>query len=246
MAKKISSPTHDLVKHFVKLRKEKKYREEMNTLIIFGHKILNAITNKIKIKTFITYDENLLNKHPNSILCTYEIMKKIANVPSPESVAAEIFLPAKLELKNENYLLVLDKINDPGNLGTLIRSAHALNFDGVIITPQSVDPFNEKAIRAAKGSTLFIPLFFYSSDEISKIASEKGVNLYLADLNGQDVKDVRFSKPLMLVLSSESHGIDKWTKEITNKVRIPMREDIDSLNVATSGSILLYLIRRSI
>jgi RNA methyltransferase, TrmH family len=137
-------------------------------------------------------------------------------------------------------LVVLDKIKDPGNLGTIIRTAHGLLWDGVVITPDSVDPFNDKALRAAKGSTFFIPIFYKAREHIEKLIKENKFKPYLADLKGKELSTCSFTPPLMLILSSESQGVGTWAKPTQNRVTIPLAKDIDSLNVAISGGILMY------
>jgi TrmH family RNA methyltransferase len=238
--KEIKSLQNPIIKHLVSLRKDKKYRGEKNSCLIIGNKIVNETLKKIKPKTLITTDP--LFKQENAILVSDQIMKKITDLPSPETLLAEISLPKETEITNQQYLLVLDKIKDPGNLGTLIRTAHGLKWDGVIITPNSVDPYNDKALRSAKGSTFSIPIFFKNSKEILELIKNKQFNALLADIKGKDLKKTSPPKPLLLILSSESHGSDKWAENIP-KISIPMRNDIDSLNVAISGAICMYEIR---
>jgi RNA methyltransferase, TrmH family len=244
--KKITSPSHPIVKHLMNLRKEKNYREEQNSCLLVGNKISIEMMQKKPslIKSVITSDNSKEFSFP-TLYITDEIMKKITGVVSPEERAVEIFLPEKKEIKNEKFVLVLDKIQDPGNLGTLIRTAHGLNWDGIILTDETVDPFNDKALRAAKGSTFFIPLFFKSSSQIQSLIQEKKFTPYLADLHGKNLQDMDFEPPLLLILSSESQGVQKWTKNIENKITILLKKDIDSLNVAISGAILMYAMRNS-
>lgn len=243
--KKITSLSHPLVKHLVKLRKERSYREEKNALILAGNKIAREVSEKkVRIKNFIIVENSPFQMGESPIIVTKEIMKKITGLVSPEDLALEIEIPEKKAIKDEKYLLVLDKISDPGNLGTLIRTAHGLNFDGVVLTENTVDPYNDKALRAAKGSSFSLPLFFLSTKELEDLALKKKYNLFLADLNGKKPEDLSFLPPLMLILSSESKGPMSWTKKIMNKVTIPMKKDLDSLNVAISGAILMYLMRK--
>lgn len=236
----IKSTSNPYIQHLIKLRQDKSYRQEKNLCLIVGNKIVKEVAKKHKLVSLISSDTEIDLSHENKIIVTDEIMKKITSLPSPENLAAEVNLPPQKEISKEKYLLVLDKIKDPGNLGTLIRTAHGLGWDGVIITKDSVDPFNDKALRSAKGSTFFIPIFFISTEEIKKLIEEKKFVPYLADLEGKNLSSYTFSKPLLLILSSESHGIGNWTKPIKNRVTIPLVKDIDSLNVAISGGILMY------
>jgi RNA methyltransferase, TrmH family len=238
--KSIKSISNPYIQHLIKLRQEKSYRIEKNLCLIAGNKIVNEVSKKHKLISLISNDPSLEIDHENTILVTEEIMKKITGLPSPENLAAEVEIPLETKISSEKFLVVLDKIKDPGNLGTIIRTAHGLCWDGIIITPDSVDPFNDKALRAAKGSTFFIPIFYKSSEDIEFLIKEKKITPYLADLKGKELSSCTFTKPLMLILSSESQGVGKWTKTIKNKITIPLAENIDSLNVAISGGILMY------
>lgn len=236
----IKSTTNPFIKHLIKLREDKNYRKETNLCLIIGNKIVKEVAKKHKLVSVISSDPEIDISFENKIIVSDEIMKKITALPSPESLAAEVILPSQKEISKEKFILVLDKIKDPGNLGTLIRTAHGLGWDGVIITKDSVDPFNDKALRSAKGSTFFIPIFYRSIQEIQTLIDEKKFIPYLADLDGKSLSSYTFRQPLLLILSSESHGADSWTKPIKNKVTIPLVKDIDSLNVAISGGIIMY------
>ena len=246
--KKISSKTHFYIKHLCKLVTDKSYRKKTNSIVLLGEKIAKESTDKCKIKSLIVSDKKYLIpsflkkfklREENIYFVSKPVMQKIWKMSSCEEIALEIEKPSEQVLKNEKYLVVLDKIKDPGNLGTLIRTAHGLNWDGVIITENSVDPYNDKALRAAKGSTFSIPLFFKKTQDVKKM---KNFNFFIADIKGTKINEINFPKPLILVLSSESQGCSSWTSGFT-KITIPMKKDIDSLNVAVSGGILLFTMR---
>lgn len=238
MKKKITSLKHPTVKHLLSLRSKKIYRDNKKLLFVFGKKIVKDLEKRSLIKTYITSDENFSSDLP-TIFVTEEIMRKVTNLKSPDSYAAEVFYP-EMRVPEGDYILILDSIMDPGNLGTLIRSALALGWDGVIITKGSVDPFNDKAIRAAMGATFSIPIAILTKEEMKKFIS--GRESYLADINGRDVNSFSFSPPVSLILSNESKGADKALLKLTKGVGVPIK-NMDSLNVSAAGSILLYLMR---
>ena len=228
------------VKHFVKLRKNKKYRLQSGTCLVMGNKIIPELQKKGVIKKIIT---TVSMEGDNILLVSEEIMKKITGMSSCEELAAEVFLPPDKNITSEKRLLMLDKIRDPGNMGTLIRTAAALQWDGIIITPDTVDPFNDKALRAAKGSTFSIPLFFYDSySRLFDLIEEKKYQVMIADIDGTDIKQIKIAPPLILLLSNESRGIDNRLKTIQGfyPTAIPMASNVESLNVAISGAILMY------
>lgn len=235
VAKKITSLQHPLVKHWVSLRTDKTYREENQRLLIVGRKMAN----EIPLEVLISLEPSDIPAK-EKIIVTEPILKKITGLQAPDGFAAEATLPKPQNLQKKNWLLVLDRISDPGNLGTLMRTALALGWEGVIVTPGTVDLFNDKALRAAKGAHFHLPYAQMSEQEIAKM----GHHLYTADLKGEKVGSAEFKKPLALILSSEGHGTFSWTEKISKKVTIPMRAEVESLNVAASGAILLYEMRQ--
>ncbi len=169
-----------------------------------------------------------------------EVLKKIAGVPAPDGFAALAPLPAARPLERVDRLLILDRIADPGNLGTLLRTALALGWNSVALTPGSVDPFNDKALRASKGAPFFLGVTIATPDEITAFATAEALQVVVADLEGEPIGKRPFAPPLALVLSNESEGVLPWARTLGEPVRIPMRFGVESLNVAASGAILLH------
>jgi TrmH family RNA methyltransferase len=243
--KTIKSLQNPLIKHLKLLRKNKKYRNEMKTVLVTGEKIIKELPPS-QIKNFLTSNPKTPIKAKNTFLVTKEIMKKITNLKNPEDLAAEVFLKPFNEnsILKKNFLLILDEIKDPGNLGTLIRTALCLKWDAIIITKNSVDPYNDKALRSAKGATFKIPIFLKSKKDINNLIKKKKYNAYIADVKGEKVENISFTPPLTLILGSESKGIDKKMLKIAKRITIPINKKTNSLNVAISGGILMYLIRK--
>lgn len=240
----ITSLQHPIVKHFVKLRNSRAYRKEVNTALIVGTKLVQELSALTSFKTFIIEEgaQPLSVKAEETFSVTPGILKKISGVDQPEPYAAEIFLPAPANLKGKKRILAFDGISDPGNLGTLLRSALALGWDGAFIVQGSADPFNEKALRAAKGATFHIPICEGSSAELQELIEKESLSVYIADMDGKRVEEQEIREPLILIMGSESHGVRFNPKEGSKKVAIPMDQKMESLNVAVAGSILMYLI----
>jgi TrmH family RNA methyltransferase len=116
----------------------------------------------------------------------------------------------------------------------------ALGWDGVLLTPDTVDPFNDKALRASKGALFSMP--FVWGDGMSFL-QESGLQAYLADLEGIDLADVQVDGSFALILSNEGRGPSAWAEMQAQKVSIPMLRGVESLNVAASGAIFLYVMR---
>jgi TrmH family RNA methyltransferase len=243
--REITSLQHPIVKHFVKLRKSRAFRKETGSALIVGTKLVKELAAKFPLKTLFMEkgSEKIACKAENCFVVTAEILKKITGLETAEPYAAEITLPQAGSLKGKKFLLALDGISDPGNLGTLLRTALALGWEGVFITDESTDPFNEKALRAAKGSTFHLPIQEGSREELNELIEKNGLQVYLAESEGKDVGEVEFSSPLILVLGSEAHGVRFLSKKKASVLSIPMDKKMESLNVAAAGAILMYLMR---
>jgi TrmH family RNA methyltransferase len=135
---------------------------------------------------------------------------------------------------------VLDRVADPGNLGTLLRSAQAFGWDGVYLIDGCCDPFNDKALRAAKGATFALPYAQGSFDRLQTLGSWQ---LMVADLKGRPPEQVAVGGPLALVLGNEAAGVQEAIRKQGTAVTLPTAAAVDSLNVSVAGGILMYLFR---
>ncbi len=200
--------------------------------------MLQTVDTHAQLKRIVTLSEQNDFSADEQLIVTPEILKKISGTPSPEPIAAEVTLPENQKISGR-LLLALDQISDPGNLGTLLRTAFAFGVQGVFLTDGCADPFNDKALRAAKGATFLLPLQHGNLEDLAKIAKSRTV--YIADLGGNEL--LKPQTPALLILGNESHGPSPELLKLGEKVTIPMRPEIDSLNVAIAGSILLHQMR---
>lgn len=234
VSKKITSLQHPLVKHWFELRNQKSYRQETQRLLVVGKKMIQ----ELPIDVLITLEDSEEISCKEKVIVTEPILKKITGLEAPDGFAAEIAMPKEEKnWKDKKRVLILDQIRDPGNLGTLLRTALALGWEGVITTPGTVDLFNDKALRAGKGAQFHLPFGELSQEEIQDL----GLQFYMADLEGTSLEKGHFKTPMALILSSEAHGARNWPN--AQKITIPMKSHVESLNVATSGAILLYEMR---
>jgi TrmH family RNA methyltransferase len=244
ISRTISSLQHPFVKYCVKLRTDKNFRAKEKKILIFGSKIIAEVSSLRPVDVlFETYLHSTSARAKETIIVSEEIIRKISGITAPEPVAAIVSMPETENLSLRPYLLVLDRISDPGNMGTLIRSALALGWDGVFLLDNCCDPFNDKALRAGKGSTFRIPIQQGNFAVLQKILGALPRDVYLADIEGPSFKDVSSSSPKALILSSESHGPMQEYKNQFSKISIPMPGAMESLNVAIAGGILLQHLR---
>lgn len=241
--KVISSLDHPLIKHLVKLRTDREYRYEKQSAIIIGQKLIREMSSYADFKAVIVEQGTSFPDFSQVYEVPRSLLKKITGVENPEPIAAEVAIPPFQQLNNKQFLVIFDGVADPGNLGTLLRTALALNWEGAFFAPHCTDPFNEKAIRAAKGATFQLPLQMGSWDEIKKIIHENKMQVYLGDVKGSPLNKIKFQKPLALILSNESQGASDEAKALATPITIPINPKMESLNVASAGAILMYEMR---
>ncbi len=246
--KEISSLQHPSVLLSVRLRQEKKEREKEGLVLVLGKKLITDLSSFYPIHTLFFTKTPPNNLRAEKVFrISPEVLKKISGVAEKDGCAAWVPLPKPQSLEKKQHLLVLDGLGDPGNLGTLWRSALALGWEGIWLTPGTVDPFNDKALRAAKGATFRLPFDRISGEDIARWVQKYGARLYTADLEGKPLCDCpRASSPIALLLGSEGGGPRSWSDPISYKVTIPMKNEVESLNVASAGAILLYEMRPGI
>lgn len=246
--REISSLQHPLVKHLVKLRESREYRYETSRVVISGLKLIQELSSSRPFRTLIL-EEGFIPSFSCPAVEIYSVptavLKKITGLVNPEPIAAELDMPLTQDLSSLNYLLILDGISDPGNLGTLLRTALALGWEGAFLTPGSTDPFNEKAVRAAKGATFKLPVKSGSWQELTALLQEKKYTLYAADAKGKNFSECRISAPIALALGNEAHGLARELTAAAQLLAIPMSGPMESLNVASAGAILMYALRQS-
>lgn len=233
--KEISSLQNPQVKHWIKLRKDSEYRQQSQTVFLEGKKLVEEAKD---IVALISTDPN----QSDAIVVTDIVFEKISGMKSPEGVAAEVKMPKKGSWTQLERLLVLDGINDPGNLGTLFRTAMALGWQGVFLLGECCDPFNEKALTASRGAALKLPFQRGSWNELEDLIQQFQLTPLVADLNGQSIDTIKNRGQIALVLGNEAHGPSPQTLKRCKPITIPIH-NMESLNVAIAGGIMMYQLR---
>lgn len=243
----ITSPQHPLVKHLVKLRQQRAYRYQEKSCVLIGSKVVEELGEQnLAVRLFVErgkpFPSGLKAKECYEV--SSEVLKKISGQGAPESWVVEIAMPIPPSLEAARELLVLDGVADPGNLGTLLRTALAFGWQGVFLLPSCCDPYNDKALAAARGATFRLPWRSGSYEELESILDKTGLPCLVADPQGQAlaIQDPTFNQGKCLVLGNEGHGPSAWVKDRGEKVALLMPGNMESLNVAIAGSIFLYLL----
>jgi RNA methyltransferase, TrmH family len=240
----LSSLQHPLVKHLVKLRQNRAYRYEQKTVLISGIKLVRELSQKFSFKNILvekTYRPLFSYKAEQTNTTSLAILEKITGLEAPEPIAAEICMPIFQDLQSTKRLLILDRVVDPGNLGTLLRTALAFDW-AVFLVEGCVDLYNDKALRAAKGATFFLNLAQGGLIDLQNLLKKGSFHIYAADAKGDKIQNLS-EKSIALVLGNESHGVSPFIMQHAKKIAIPIKKPVESLNVAIAGAIFMYLLQ---
>ena len=233
----ITSLNNDKVKELVKL-KDKKYRDKMGLFFVEGYDIvIEAYKNNLIKELYVLDGTDVLMDIPVTYV-SYDVMKKISDMESISEYYAVCCKKEELEIGNR--IIILDGIQDPGNLGTIIRSAVAFNFDSVILSRESVDLYNPKVIRSTKGMLFNMNICVKNLENF--IPTLDDYVIYGTDVvNGENIRDIEVPSKVGLVIGNEGRGISDKVKKLCNKfIYIDMNNSCESLNAAVAASILMY------
>ncbi len=241
--KLLTSLQHSLVKHLVKLRVDKTYRHENQTIVLEGIKAIQELASRAVRILYTDAYASLASQLPGEKWqITEAILRKISGLLSPEGMLAEIRMPSFVSLNQAKQVLAMDEISDPGNMGTLLRTALALGWETVYFLPGSCDPFNEKVLRAARGAHFQLTLSKGTAEQLHQWTKREKVQSLVADIQGEKLENIPASSRRLLVLGNEAHGASTLIKQFCHPVTIPMPGKMESLNVAIAGGILLYVL----
>lgn len=251
----ITSKDNEIVKQIKKL-KEKKYRDEAGMYVIEGIKMLEeAINENASIeKIVICEDCSDSGIIPQKLMytiakydCIYvskKVFEMLTDVVAPQGILAVIRKPAKDEKidYNTDLILALDGIQDPGNLGTILRTADSVNLKQIIVTKNTADCFNPKVVRSTMGAILRIKVI--ETDSLVRTLKEAKKNKFKVVATSLDTEnsiyDIDYNKKV-IVIGNEANGVTREVQEMAdNKVKIPMLGKTESLNASVATGIMLY------
>ncbi len=238
---------------------QKKNREEEGVFIAEGIKVINDLVKFGFIPQIIAYDPavwDLKDFGQSHAFCEYYTTTnvqagKLSLLSTPPGVLAVFAKPVYEFDKNtlqSSYIFVLDNINDPGNLGTIIRTAHWYGIHDIFISKGSVEVFGPKVVQSSMGSLAAVKVHVVDNESfISELAAHQ-IPVYIADMEGQDVKSTVVNKPACLVFGNESNGVsDIWRNTAHTSLTITPVQPADrpeSLNLSISTAIFMELLTR--
>ena len=241
-----------LSKNHIKLitsLQQKKYRQKHQLFVAEGIKVVKEFLNSSFIldRIFVTDTDFLDDTISNDkIIQISEIeLKKISQLKSPNKVLALFQIPEQDEIIDNRLTVVLDEINDPGNLGTIIRLCDWFGVSQLVCSKNTVDCYNQKVVQASMGSLTRIPITYL---DIVDFVKNTELPVFTADMDGDNVYKTELPKEAVLVMGNEANGVSSVIMQLVkNKIAIPRFGNIqetESLNVATATAILLSEFRR--
>ena len=246
----ITSTSNETIKYFISLN-DKKTRMNAKRFIVEGYHLVNEASKTNLLEAIISTDEKELKKINNvkRYLVNDAIINKIATTKNPQNILGIVKMLdhnitnlVPIIKENKTKLIMLDDVNDPGNLGTIIRTAAGLGYDGIIMSPNTVDLYNEKVIRSTQGVMFKIPIIKANLQEVIKLLKkEKVFCIGTALTNAKDVKHITKKDKFAICLGNEAKGISKEVSDnMDENVRIAMNNDVESLNVSIAAGIIMY------
>ncbi|GAB6099166.1 RNA methyltransferase [Halanaerocella petrolearia] len=255
----ISSFTNSKIKDLRSLYK-KKYRRQEGEFVLEGIRIIEeAIKEETEIKQVFYSDYLLRNQRGKELLhnlegdstqvyqITDDLLQKVADTTSPQGILAIVkqvdYNLTDLLTGKQKLFVIADQVQDPGNLGTIIRTADGVGADGVITTKGTVSLYNQKTIRATMGSLFRLPVYRENKlEELKKKLIENQIELVVADLQGDTYHyDIDYSQSVAVVAGNEGHGPRQdLIDEADELIKIPLVGGAESLNVAMATGVILY------
>lgn len=236
----ITSLNNEHVKEINKL-KEKKYRDLTGSFLIEGeHLVYEAIKGNLVKELIILDGEDFYSDSVPITFVSREVMKKLSSMESYPNVIGVCY--KKKEKDINGNVLILDDIQDPGNLGTIIRSAVAFNIDTIVLSPMTVDLYNAKVIRSTQGMLFHINIIVRDLEVIINKLKEDNYRIYGTKVDGGcDVRNIENISKYALIIGNEGRGMSGEVSRLCDEhLYIKMNDMVESLNAAVATSILLY------
>ncbi|QSS99180.1 RNA methyltransferase [Pontibacillus sp. ALD_SL1] len=244
MIESIQNPS---VKRWKKLQRKRTRDQEQAFLVEGFHLVEEALQSQWNVLELIIREDIEIQNEWQDYKYTYvasQVFNEITETEQPQGIAAVVQMDAP-EWKSFERILVLDAVQDPGNLGTLIRTADAAGFDAVIGGKGTVDPFNDKVLRATQGSVFHIPFFKGDLSEWVPRLQEEGISVWATSLKqAKDYSDCKPTRPVALIVGNEGAGVQEtYVDQADERVMIPIYGRAESLNVGIAAGILMYYLR---
>ena len=228
---------------------QKKYRQKHNLFIAEGVKVLNELLNSpFEIETlFCTDDFEVAISEKKIIRISETELKKVSTLKSPNKALGIFKIPKEKALQNSGLTIALDAINDPGNLGTIIRLCDWFGVTQLVCSKDTVDCYNQKVVQASMGSLTRVSIYY---TDLENYITKSNLDTFIADMDGENVYKTKLPKEGILIMGNEANGVSEEIKSLLQyKISIPRfgeTQETESLNVATATAILLSEFKRNL
>jgi TrmH family RNA methyltransferase len=252
----ISSPHNPKLKLIRALQGRAKERRDAGAFLAEGIRLVEEAVNMNWPTRFILFDETLNDRGMAQVEglrsrgvdveeISTSLMKSLSETESPQGILAVLEL-TNLPLPNlPTFILIPDQIRDPGNLGTLLRTAAAAGVQAVLLPPETTDAFAPKVVRSGMGAHFRLPIHSRTWDEIAQVVKFAGLQVLLAEMDGESCWVTNLRQPLALVIGGEADGASEQARMMANgKISIPMPGQAESLNAGVAGSVLMFEVVR--
>lgn len=235
----ITSINNQTIKELDKL-KQKKYRDLEQRFLIEGEHLVEEAEKSGVLEKIILLENSEYPSKLEKIYVSKNVMKKLSSLDTPPNIIGVCKMLSRKELGKK--VLLLDDIQDPGNLGTIIRSSVAFNVDSIVMSLNTVDLYNPKVIRSTQGMIFKINLIKDDLGQVIEKLKSKNIPIYTTNVNGgENIKNINTTDSYGLIMGNEGNGVkDEISTLADRKIYIPMNSKVESLNVSVAASILLY------
>ena len=246
----ITSTSNGKIKNLIKCIKSAKERKKEDIFVVEGIRMFLEIPNEQHVETFVTerffekYEQSLMDKKVEFV--SENVMHALSDTKTPQGVVSIVkcFHYAKETVCSgeQPLIMALENLQDPGNLGTIIRTAEGAGVTGILMSQDTVDVYNPKVVRSTMGSVFRVP-FCYVENLVETIEQLKkqGFMTYSAHLQGKSFYDYDYQKATVFCIGNEGNGLSEELTNITEeKIIIPMMGKVESLNAATASTVLMY------
>ena len=252
----ITSNQNSKIKLVRALMGRAKERREAGMFVVEGVRLVEeAAKGDWRLET-VLFDETLSERGKSQVSSlksrgieveevSTNLMKSLSETETPQGIIAVIHFSNSPISNSLDFVLIPDQIRDPGNLGTLLRSAAATGVQAVLIPPETTDAFAPKVLRAGMGAHFRVPIREMGWDEIREVCKSAGSKVYVADMDGQSCWETDLRQPLALIIGGEAEGASEEARKLANwKISIPMAGNVESLNAGVAGSVLMFEVVR--
>ena len=252
----ITSAQNSRIKLVRSLLGRAKERREVNAFVVEGVRLVGEAINSDWTIRFALYEETLSERGRSQVeglrsrgvdveAVSGSLMKSLSETETPQGILAVLELTQLPMPNSPSFILIPDQIRDPGNLGTLLRSAAATGVQAVLLPPETTDAFSPKVVRSGMGAHFRLPIHSLTWEQIEQMSRSVNLQMVLADMDGRSCWETDLRQPLALIVGGEAEGASSEARKLAEQqISIPMTGKMESLNAGVAGSVLMFEVVR--